>query len=219
MDRDRQRHRVLRVVAEIGVHQPQEPLPRRAGDRQHQQRQRHLHRHHDAVRALPLDAAHDAPRARLGRRARGPDARAAAAGHTPKISAVTIASAVLKSRTGTFISITDSAANEFVGSQATISARPFQAISIPSAVPARAIASGFGQQLPHDAEPAGAQRGADGELLLAMRAAHEQQDRHVGAADEQQRRHRRQAAATASARVGRAYSSTMLRRFTWNVSG
>ena len=63
------------------------------------------------------------------------------AGQTPNTIAVTTASAVLNSSTGTFISMTDSAANELVGTQATISARPFHAISTPSAAPATAIAS------------------------------------------------------------------------------
>ncbi len=61
------------------------------------------------------------------------------AGHTPKTMAVTTARAVLKSSTGTFISMTDSAANELVGIQATMSARPFHAINTPNAVPATAI--------------------------------------------------------------------------------
>ena len=42
VDGDRQRHRVLRVVSEVGVRQPQEPLARRASRGQHQQRQRDL---------------------------------------------------------------------------------------------------------------------------------------------------------------------------------
>ena len=86
-----------------------------------------------------LGIADDASRARLcdaaevGRELqRRPD---------PKTIAVTTASAVLNSSTGRFISMTDSAANELVGTQATINARPFQAIRTPSAAPATAITS------------------------------------------------------------------------------
>ena len=50
-----------------------------------------------------------------------------------------MASAVLNSRTGTFISITDSAANELVGTQATISPSARHAISTPSSAPAQAM--------------------------------------------------------------------------------
>ena len=66
MDRNRQRHRAARVVAEIRVRQAQEPFCRRARARQHQQRQRHLHRHHDAVKAPALSVAEDASSPRLG---------------------------------------------------------------------------------------------------------------------------------------------------------
>ena len=65
----------------------------------------------------------------------------------------------------------------------------FHAISTPSAAPSDGDRHRLGQQLLHDANACGAERRAHGELLLAVRAAHEQQDRHVGAADEQQRRH------------------------------
>ena len=57
------------------------------------------------------------------------------AGQTPNTIAVTTASAVLKISTGRFISITDSAANEFVGTHAMMKSRPFHAISTPSAAP------------------------------------------------------------------------------------
>ena len=46
----------------------------------------------------------------------------------------------------------------------------------------------FRQQLLHDPEPCSSERRADRELLLPVRAAYKEQDRHVGAADEQQRR-------------------------------
>ena len=59
----------------------------------------------------------------------------------PNTIAVITASPVLNSRTGTFIAITDSAANELVGIQATMSARPFHAIAMPRAAPAHAMAS------------------------------------------------------------------------------
>ena len=114
------------------------------------------------------------------------------AGQTPNRSAVAIASPVLNSRTGTFISITDSAANELVGIQATISARPRHAINTPSTAPATGDHHRLGQELLDDADPPRAERGADGELLLPVRAANQQQDRDVGAADEQQRRDRAQ---------------------------
>jgi hypothetical protein len=65
VDRDRQRHRVLRVVAKISVGEPQESLFRRARRSQQQQRQRDLHRHQDTMHASSLRAADDAPRARL----------------------------------------------------------------------------------------------------------------------------------------------------------
>ena len=125
---------------------------------------------------------------------------------------------MLNSSTGRFISMTDSAANELVGTQATISARPFQAMNNPTTAPADGDRQRLGQQLPHDADPSGAERRAHGELLLAVRPAHEQQDRDVGAAHEQQRRHGAEQQKSLGP-IGRANSSTMLRRCTRNVSG
>ena len=122
-------------------------------------------------------------------RGRDRDARAAAPARRRTRSRSRRPGAVLNNRTGTFISMTDSAANELVGTQATISASPFHAINTPSAAPTTAIASASVSSCCTMRTRAGAEGRAHGELLLPMRAAHEQQDRHVGAADEQQRRH------------------------------
>jgi hypothetical protein len=53
----------------------------------------------------------------------------------------------------------------------------------------------FGQQLPHQAEPAGAERDAHRHLALPRRAARQQQRRHAGTGQQQQQaddRHQRQ---------------------------
>ena len=88
--------------------------------------------------------------------------------------------------------MTDSAANELVGTQATINARPFQAIRTPSAAPATAIDQCFGQELLHDADSCSAKGRPHRKFLLAVRTTDEQQDRYVGTADQQQRRDRTQ---------------------------
>ena len=48
----------------------------------------------------------------------------------------------------------------------------------------------FGEQLPHQPLPSGAQSGADGDFLLAAGGAREQKVRDVGAGDQQHQRHR-----------------------------
>ena len=77
----------------------------------------------------------------------------------------------------------------------------------------------FGQQLPHDTAPAGAERGAQRDLVRPARGAREQEVRDVGARDEQHDAARRPSAPTASpARlpVSRSCSGitvTVFRRF------
>ena len=66
------------------------------------------------------------------------------------------------------------------------------ATSRPSSAAHETEQRAFGQQLPHEPLPARAERGADGDFLLARRRAREQQVRDVGARDEQHERHRAQ---------------------------
>ena len=102
---------------------------------------------------------------------------------------VSTARAVLKIKTGMFISMTDSAANELVGTHAMMKSSPFHAIATPSTAPTKREAERLGEQLAHDSATCGAERSPNGELLLAMRAADEQENRDVRAANEQQRDH------------------------------
>ena len=112
------------------------------------------------------------------------------AGQTPNAIAVTTASAVLNKQ-DRHIHLDDRLGGERVGRHP----RHDQRKALPRDQHAQRCA-GHGdrerlrQQLLHDAAASGSEGRAHGELLLAMRAAHEQQDRHVRAADEQQRRHR-----------------------------
>ena len=112
------------------------------------------------------------------------------AGEMPNTIAVATASAALNSRTGRFISITDSAGNESVGSHAAINARLRQAISTPERRARQGNRQRFGQQLPDNPPACRSQRRAHRQFMLPLRAARQQQNRHIGAADQQQRRHR-----------------------------
>ena len=64
------------------------------------------------------------------------------------------------------------------------------AISRPAAPPSSAEQHAFGQQLPHQPLPAGAERGADRDFLLPPGGARQQQVRDVRAGDQQHQRHR-----------------------------
>ena len=140
------------------------------------------------------------------------------AGQTPNTIAVTTARAVLNSRTGRFISMTDSAANELVGTQATISARPFHAINTPSAAPTAAIASASVSNcrtMRTRAAPSAARTASS-----CWRCAPRTSSRIDTLA---QPTSSSDVTAPSSRKslgpIGRAYSSMMLRRFTRNVSG
>ncbi len=56
----------------------------------------------------------------------------------------------------------------------------------PSAAPMRRDAEGFGEELANHAGAVGADGGADGEFVLALCAAGEQEDGDVAAADEEE---------------------------------
>ena len=86
--------------------------------------------------------------------------------------------------------MTDSAANELVGTQATINARPFQAIEDSERRAGNGDHQCFGQELLHDTDSCGAKGRPHRKFLLAVRTTDEQQDRDVGTADQQQRRDR-----------------------------
>ena len=152
VDGDRQRHRVLRVVSEIRVRQSQESLSCRARRGQHQERQRDLDRDHHTMGPPALRAADHPSSAGL----RHPAEVGARELERPARRRTRLRSrrpgAVLNNRTGMFISITDSAANELVGSQATISASPFQPIDTPSTAPMHGDRQRLRQQLLHDSD-------------------------------------------------------------------
>ena len=58
--------------------------------------------------------------------------------------------------------------------------------STPSRPPAAEIMRAVDQQLPHEAQPSAAERGADRELVLARRTARHEQARDVDAGNQQQ---------------------------------
>ena len=93
-----------------------------------------------------------------------------------------MARAVLNRRTGRFILMADSAGNEFCGRAAAINARPFHAMATPSAAPVSGEHERFGEQLGDDARAIGSYGGADGDFVLALRAAREKEDGDVCAA-------------------------------------
>ena len=191
VDGNGQRHRVLRVVSEVGVRQPQESLARRAGRREHQERQRDLHRNHHAMHAPALHAANHAPSTGLRHAAdirtrqlqRRPDTKRDR-GHDGERHA---------EQQDRHIHLDDRLGRERVRRDP----RHDQRKPLPRDQEAQQRASHgnrqrLRQQLLHDAAASGSEGRAHGELLLAMRSTHQQEDRHVRAADEQQRRHRAQ---------------------------
>jgi hypothetical protein len=59
MNRNRQRHRLMRIVAKVRMQQPQKPFTGCACRGEYQQGQRYLRGHHYTMRALAVGASHD----------------------------------------------------------------------------------------------------------------------------------------------------------------
>ena len=83
-----------------------------------------------------------------------------------------------------------SSRGRFAGAIDNSSRMPIHASATPPAAPSAVSTTRLRQHLPNDAPATGAERGADGELGLPERRAHEEQVRHVRARDEQQEDHR-----------------------------
>jgi len=189
VDGDRDGHGVVGIVAEFRIHQPEEAFRGRARHGEQKQCERHLDGDHGAVRApavhAPQDAAHaglhEAAEVRPGELNRGREAKHDRRGEGQADTEQQDRRIDGDDRFGG-----EGILREPRGNSGKALPREHHAQPGPRDCQRQRL----GEQLADDSRPAGPDGRAQGEFVLPVRAAGQEQDRHVGAPDEEQRGHR-----------------------------